>query len=364
MAGQRVWLWTIALIAIVAAVGYRVSVFREPPPPPPARVLFLTAGSGPYWQTTVDGAKAAAKDKNVKLEIEMPENQENLARQMEVLIGLDGQQYDGIALSPVDAANQTRIINKLADETNVVTFDSDAELSDRQSHVGASNFAAGRACARIVNDAMPDGGKMAVLLANLTKENMIDRKGGFEERIRSMSDDVEDESAEPKFTMVGFYEDNGDDEKCAQNIRDVLAEYPDLTGFVGMNSRHGPILLKVLGEMDKLGEIKLVTFDAPDETLDGIEAGHIYATIAQDPYKYGYEAVNILATLSRGDATEIPIVGRGCTYIGFEAVVKDKLDDFRARLRKRAGKTAEKSKKDAAEKKESSVKKPLVDLQT
>ena len=63
-----------------------------------------------------------------------------------------------------------------------------------------------------------------------------------------------------------------------------------------MNAQHGPILLRVLRDLDKLGKIKLVTFDDDEQTLGGLESGDIYATIAQDPYKYGYEAVDMLAS--------------------------------------------------------------------
>jgi ribose transport system substrate-binding protein len=252
---------------------------------------------------------------------------------MEALVHLKGDEWDGVALSPVDARSQTHWINKLSDVTNVVTFDTDAELSDRQSHVGASNFSAGRACARIVGEALPEGGKVAILIANQTQENLIDRKGGFQENLSRLANDVEDESSGPRLTIVAFLEDGGDDKKCAENIRQTLEEHPDLDAFVGLNARHGPVLLDVLGELDKLDEIKLVTFDATPATLDGIAAGHIYATIAQDQFKYGYEAVKILATLAHGDDTAIPIVGRGSNYIGFEAVTQENLEEFRSRIR-------------------------------
>ena len=100
-------------------------------------------------------------------------------------------------------------------------------------------------------------------------------------------------------------------EKCGDNIRETIAKHPDLACIVGMNARHGPTLLKVLGELNKLGQIKLITFDDAEETLGGIEAGHIFATMAQDPYKYGYESVISLAALCRGDDVSIPVVGRG-----------------------------------------------------
>jgi ribose transport system substrate-binding protein len=106
-----------------------------------------------------------------------------------------------------------------------------------------------------------------------------------------------------------------------------------------MNARHGPILLKVLKGLDKLGKIKLVTFDDDEQTLDGLESGYIYATIAQDPYKYGYEAVRTLAMLCRGNAYLLPVVGQGSVYVGAEAIRKDNLSDFRVRLKKRQAAT-------------------------
>ena len=109
----------------------------------------------------------------------------------------------------------------------------------------------------------------------------------------------------------------------------------DLACFVGMNARHGPVLLKVLGELNKLGQIKLVTFDAADETLNGIEAGHIYATIAQDPYNFGFEAVKTLSELCHGHGTDLPIVGKGSNFVGAEAIRQENLEKFRGLLRAR-----------------------------
>jgi ribose transport system substrate-binding protein len=114
-----------------------------------------------------------------------------------------------------------------------------------------------------------------------------------------------------------------------------LSEHPDVACFVGMTARHGPILLEVLKELGKLGQIKLITFDDAEETLAGIEDGHIYATVAQDPYKYGYEAVSTLASLCRGDESGLPVVGRGSIFVDAEPIRRDNLDEFRARLKAR-----------------------------
>lgn len=335
MSPQRMAFWAVVLAAVAAAVGYRMSVFREPPPLPVCKVAFVTGGSGPYWQLTVEGAKAAANEHRVDLRVETPVESENLQEQMAILERLNLNELDGIALSPIDAEGQTHFINRLVERNKrVVTFDSDAPLSNRQSYVGTSNIYAGATCARLVQEALSGGGKVAVLVANLTKENLRDRKLGFDEQIAQYKEEASAEG-KPKFQVVGYLEDNGSSEQCAKNIRDVLEAHPDLACFVGMNARHGPILLQVLGELGKLGQITLITFDDAPETLQGIEAGHIYATMAQDPYKYGYEAVATLAGLCRGDESGVPIVGRGSTYVNAEPIRKDNLEDFRTRLRGR-----------------------------
>jgi ribose transport system substrate-binding protein len=335
MSDRRIALWTVALVALIAAIAYRISVFSEPPPPPTSQIVFITGGSGPYWQSAVSGAKSAARDVDVELAVAMPQTDESLEQQMDILMNLD-ESVDGIALSPIDAAGQTHLINQLVEKMRVVTFDSDAELSERHSHVGTSNFSAGRTCARMVGEALPDGGQIAVLMANQTKENLIDRRSGFQERISQMANNSgDDPDAPPRFVVVGYYEDNGSDQRCAENIRQALTKFPGLDCFVGLNARHGPVLITTLKELGKLGKVKLVTFDALDPTLDGIESGQIYATIAQDPYNFGYQAVTTLAKLCQGHGTDLPIVGRGSNYLGAEAIKHDNLDKFRSRLRER-----------------------------
>ncbi len=335
MSGDSTKLWVLGVIAIVAALGYRAAVFRQAPALPPARIVFISGGDGPYWQASVAGAKAAAEELNANLKIETLAKTEDLDAQMAILRDLDATKVDGIALSPLDADRQTHQLNEIARQFKLVTYDSDAPLSERHSHVGTSNFSAGRTCARLVSDALPEGGKVAVIMANNTKENMIERRGGFVERISQFTNDSADAEKTPKYTVVGYFEDNGNDETCAQLIRDVVTKEPDLGCILALNAYQGPLLVKELGELGKLDQIKLVTFDATDETLKGIEEGHIFATIAQDPYNYGFEAVGMLVKLCHGEETDMPIVGRGSIYIGAEAINQDNLSEFRKRLQAR-----------------------------
>jgi ribose transport system substrate-binding protein len=291
--------------------------------------VFVTGGTGPYWKIAVAGAKAAAKKHDVKLKVELPESEENVEQQTQILGRLDFANIDGLAVSPLDADSQTLLINRLSEKIPVILFDSDAPLSNRNCYVGTSNYAAGELCATLVHEVLPEGGEVAVLQANLTKHNNMERKLGLDEAINLGPDGNPVEPA--KYTVVGYFADEGAIDKCAQNIRDVLRDHPDLKCFVGMNGHHGPILVDVLKAEGKLDQVKLVVFDDFPQTLEAIADGHVYATVAQDPYQYGFEAIRLLKDVI-ADPSLHPVLGRGTVNFLAEPVRQSNLEDFRKRL--------------------------------
>lgn len=331
----------VAIFAIGAALWYRSQVFQDRAPTTTnPKLAFVTGGSGPYWQLTAAGARAAQLEYGCDLEVEMPEDEENLQQQMAILTQLQFDELDGVALSPLDADGQTPFINRVQQQTNVVTFDSDAPLSARRGHVGTSNYGAGVTCAELVQEALGEGGKVLVLLANLTKENLIDRKSGFEEVIRRNVAAKSLEEETPDLNLIGFLTDEGDVEKVKENIITALAEHPDLACIVGMNAMHGPIIVDTLKSNDRIANVTIVAFDEEEGTLAGIEAGHIYATIAQDPYKYGFETIRLLCSLHRQGGSEVPIVGGGTVNILAEPIRQENLQAFRDKLRSRTEQVA------------------------
>ena len=131
-------------LAAVAVVIYRNQVYS---PSSAANtnpnIVVVTGGSGSYWQMISQGAKAAASDLDLSVDVRMPTNDESIEEQVQILNGIDLESVDAVALSPLDAEAQTRLINKISSDVYVITIDSDAPLSERLSYVGASNHAAG-----------------------------------------------------------------------------------------------------------------------------------------------------------------------------------------------------------------------------
>lgn len=326
MKANSKFLIAMLLVAIVGVFLYRSRVYSEPTPPEQPNLVVVTGGSGAYWQELAEGAKAAGKDLDAKVEVLMPELGEVLAAQADLINGINATKVDGIAISPIDAEAQTRSIDRLSADTLVVTVDSDAPLSSRLSYVGASNRAAGQKAGELLQEALPDGGKVAVLLANLSKNNLVERQNGFQAQLGLDEESTPDD----RFQIVDYLLDEGDDERCFQQVEQLLEQHDDLAGLVGMNARHGPILMSVLEKAGKLGEIKVIAFDTAPETLEGIERGNIVASVAQDPYQYGYEAIQLLDSFSRRRAAQLPPPGLYSTMtISTKVIRRDNLDEVR-----------------------------------
>ena len=107
-------------------------------------------------------------------------------------------------------------------------------------------------------------------------------------------------------TIIDTRTDQTDRARAKQNAEDALVRYSDIDCMVGLWAYNGPAILSALEDADKLGNVKIVCFDEEEDVLQGISAGHIYATVVQQPYEFGYQSVRILAGLARGDRTVVP----------------------------------------------------------
>ena len=103
------------------------------------------------------------------------------------------------------------------------------------------------------------------------------------------------------FTILGTLTDQFDRAKAKANVEDTLSRHPDIDCLVGLFEYNPPLILEVLEQADKVGQVKIVAFDENARTLQGIKDGSVQGTIAQDPYMYGYKSMEYLAKLYEGE---------------------------------------------------------------
>lgn len=306
------------------------------------RVAYVTNGVDPFWTIAEAGALAAARDLDVDCEVLMPPK--GLVDQKRMIEALLSNDIDGIAISPIDAANQVEFINQAAARTHVITQDSDAPESDRRCFVGMDNYKAGREAGKLVKETLPEGGNVIIFVGRLEQLNAQQRRQGvvdelLDRPVQSL-DAMTYDSASAKlkgerYEIVGTRTDNFDYAKAKSNAEDAIAGIENLDCMVGLFAYNIPMCLTAIKEAGKLGEIKLVSFDEHDVTLQGILDGHVQGTVSQQPYRYGYESVRILAGLARGDESVLP--ENDFLEIPIVIVRKDNAEEFWAKLKKLRG---------------------------
>ena len=329
---------TLVLAGILATIGLGAAPVQEKDAP---RVAFVTNGVASFWVIAQKGAEDAGKKVGADVSVHMPTS--GISDQKRILEDLMVKRVDGIAVSPIDPANQTRLLDQIARRTNLITHDSDAPDSQRLCYIGMDNYAAGWMCGELVKESMPDGGKIAIFIGRLEQDNARRRRQGVIDAVLGRTKDAkryDKPGAKLEgggFTIVGTYTDQFDRAKGKANAEDVLSRHPDITTMVGLFAYNPPLILEALKGAGKLGKVKVIAFDEDAETLDGIKAGTVEGTIVQNPYMYGFKSVEVLDALSKGDRSVLPKTGM--IDIPARTITKGNVDAFRKDLNEKLGKS-------------------------
>jgi len=201
--------------------------------PGDVKVAFVTNGIASFWDVAEKGAKDAGREFGVDVDVRMPPNgAEDQKRMLEDLL-VKG--VDGIAVSPIDPANQFDLLQSVAEETHFITHDSDAPETDRLCYIGMDNYEAGLLCGKLVKEAMPDGGSVMIFVGRLEQANAKLRRQGLIDELLDRQPDssrYDDPGAGElkgeKYTVLDTRTDEFDNARCRSLAQDSITKYPDL----------------------------------------------------------------------------------------------------------------------------------------
>lgn len=260
----------------------------------PVKVAFVANNPSEFWQIAKAGTAQAAEELGCEVEFKIPADG-SAQTQQQIVEDLIARGVSGIAISPCAPEHQTEMLNRAAAQVNLITQDSDAPQSDRACYIGTNNYEAGTAAGELLKEVLPEGGEIMLFVGSMDAQNARDRKKGIEEAIEGTD-----------ITIIDTRTDRGDRMQAIANVQDGLVANPGLDCLVGLWSYNGPAILNGVRDSGKLGDVSIVCFDEEDETLQGIKDGHIYGTIVQQPYEFGYQSVYLLTDLAKGDTSGVP----------------------------------------------------------
>ena len=288
------------------------------------RLAFVTNNSSDFWTIARKGTeKADAELADVSVDFRIP-SEGTAADQKRLLDDLMSAGVQGIAVSPVDPENQTNAINEAAKRVLLVTQDSDAPKSDRAFYVGTDNVAAGRLAGGLIKEALPQGGKIMIFVGKLDARNAQERLQGIRETL-----------AGSNIQIIDVRTDDTDRVRAKANASDTLVNHSDVAALVGLWSYNGPAILGAVKDANKIGQVKIIAFDEEDETLAGVKDGSIYATVVQQPYEFGYQAIKMMRDYLKGEKSAIPPSKQ--VFIPALTVKKDTVEEFTKKINQLRG---------------------------
>ncbi len=311
-------------------------------------VGFVTNNPAEFWKIVEKGAQDAAKEKDVELVFQRPANG-TAAEQKEIIDTMLAQGVKAISISVKDPDNQTTYLNEVADQVPLLAIDNDADKSKRRCYIGTDNVNGGRTVGKLVKECMPDGGKVALFVGQIEPINARERvqgvlqELGFELDSKGLPKELASKDGKFKLVRKEPYTDDVKQPVARQNASAVLAleeSEPNLC-LIGLWAYNPPAILNAVKESGRQGKVKIVGFDEDLETLKGIDDGFIYATVVQNPYEFGKQAVSVMADLVHGKKVDLPSDGK--KYVPVRIVNKEgdngriKASEYRKEVRSLLG---------------------------
>jgi len=317
-------LFLIFLVLVSMSIAIGCGKGETPPPAPSGstptssivkpRFAFVTNNVSAFWTIAKKGLDKAAQELNVDVEFRPPSTGA-IAEQQSIIEDLLNKGIDGITVSPIDPANQTGFLDKVAAQVPLLCHDSDAPQSKRLAYVGTNNYQAGLEAGKLLKEALPQGGKIMLFVGTLDAQNAQDRKKGIEDEIQGSTIQILDTRTDQVDTV-----------KARSNAEDAMLTYPDLACLVGLWSYNGPALAAAVKGANKVGTIKVVCFDEDAETLQAVVDGVIHGTVVQKPFEMGYQSIKLLNEIAKGNKAAIP--ANGILDTGVLVVRKDNVQRF------------------------------------
>ena len=258
--------------------------------------LSLSTLNNPFFVTLRDGALEAAKVYDVDLIV--VDAQDSPAKQLNDIEDLIQRRVDLIIINPTDSDAIVSAVES-ANEAGipVITVDRASNGGKVVVHIASDNVEGGRMAARIIAQALGGKGKVVELVGIPGTSAARDRGKGFEEELKKY----------PGLVLVAKQVANFNRAEGLTVMENILQAHPDIDAVFAQNDEMALGAIEAIKEAGLLGKIIVVGFDAIPDAVEAVKKGEMYATIAQQPFKMGYLAVEKAVEYLSSGTIYIPV---------------------------------------------------------
>ncbi|MFD8061422.1 substrate-binding domain-containing protein [Streptomyces cyaneofuscatus] len=299
-----------AALAVAVVVG-GVSYFNSGSSGGTTKVgMSLSTLNNPFFVQMKDGAQAEAKKAGIDLTVTDAQN--DASQQANQLQNFTSSGVSSIIVNPVDSdavGPGVRSANKA--DIPVIAADRGVNKADAATLVASDNVAGGKLAADALADKLGGKGSIAILQGTAGTSASRERGAGFAEGLK----------AYPDIKVVAKQPADFDRTKGLDVMTNLVQSHPGITGVFAENDEMALGAVKALGS--KAGtSVSVVGFDGTPDGLKAVEAGTLYASVAQQPSELGRIAVQNAVKAAKGDKVEKTV------KVPVKVVTRENVADF------------------------------------
>ncbi|MGQ4729247.1 ABC transporter permease/substrate-binding protein [Streptomyces sp. Ju416(a)] len=268
-----------AALAVALVVG-AVSYFNSGSSGGTKKVgMSLSTLNNPFFVQMKEGAQAEAEKAGIDLTVTDAQN--DASQQANQLQNFTSSGVSSIIVNPVDSdavGPGVRSANKA--DIPVIAADRGVNKADTATLVASDNVAGGKLAADALADKLGGKGSIVILQGTAGTSASRERGAGFTEGLK----------AYPDIKVVAKQPADFDRTKGLDVMTNLIQSHPGVTGVFAENDEMALGAAKALGS--KAGKsVSVVGFDGTPDGLKAVEAGTLYASVAQQPAELGKIAV-------------------------------------------------------------------------
>lgn len=242
--------------------------------------VYLNSIGNPFFDEVKKGitdAQKAYADYGITVELQEMKGFD----EEEMLERLDNlkEEVQNVILTPVNSERFAQKINELEKAgVHVITLSSDVPQSNRLSYVGCDYEKSGKIAGRLTGLLSGGKAKLCITTGSLAHYGHRQRVDGLLEILKGY----------PDIEVVEILETFDDDETARRKTAKMLLLHPEVD-FIYITAGGVEGTLEAIEQSGK--KLKACSFDDTPSARKALENGALLATICQEPYKQGYNAV-------------------------------------------------------------------------
>ena len=269
-----------------------------PAPPPPGKkeiALIPTGRAHQFWLTVKAGADAGGAEFGYDILWQGPAKETEVAKQIAIVQDMISRKVAAIVMAACDAEALVPTIQQALDaKIPVITIDSGVNSDLPLSFVATDNIAGAKAAADALSTLLGGNGKVGLIPFVPGAATSELREQGFKEGL----------AAHPGLQLVATQYCQSDVAKAMSITQDMMTANPDLGGIFAANEAAAIGAAQAIRAAGKVGQVKLVAFDAAEEEVAALKEGVIQALIVQSPFNMGRLGVKAAHDAINGQPVE------------------------------------------------------------